>query len=157
MTVVDAKYVELLGPAFSFGGKKALLELTDDGRVILTIIEKKTGLRVATIIDSYARDLRVGGSDSILTIRADGVRRRLDFAADWRGLAVFGLVGAIANAAIARDEGIVDWANRLKAAGADVKFITGGQSAVRILIIAGVLIGVLVLFVAITILLAIPR
>jgi hypothetical protein len=153
-TVVDAKYVELLGRAFSFGGTQALLELTDDGRVILSTIDGKTGQRAATVIDSYAGDLRVRGSNSILTIGANGVRRRLDFAADWRGLAAFGLVGAIANAAIARNEGIVDWANRLKAAGADVKFITGGKSAVRILIITGAIIVALALFLTITTLLA---
>jgi hypothetical protein len=126
-----------------FQQSPAVVELHDDNTFVLNEIDGPTGAITKTVFSVPANQLTVRGSMSMLTIAANGVKKRIDFSPGSRyALAAGGVIGLAISGSLAKKSGIQAWIDQLRAAGADVKF-TGMGSMIAL----GVAIGVLLVIV----------
>lgn len=120
---------------------KAALELMDDDTLVVSKLDKRTGLSLEPIFSAPLHALVASGNRSVLTLNSGGVRRRVDFAERTNGaFALGGAIGLIAATLAAGDGGIVHWVDALRARGVDVKYRKGRAGLIATLVVLVVLV-----------------
>jgi hypothetical protein len=125
----------------------AALELLDDDTLVVSKVDKRTGLSTEPIFSAPLHALVASGYRSVLTLNAGGVRRRVDFAKRTNGaFALGGAIGLIAATLAAGDGGIVHWVDELRARGVDVKYRSGRARLIATLVFLVVIVVVVLGF-----------
>jgi hypothetical protein len=114
---------------------KAAIELMDDDTLVISKVDKRTGLSTEPIFTAPLHALVATGSRSVLTLNSAGVRRRVDFAEPNRGaFAIGGAIGVAVAALAAGDGGIGPWVEALRSRGVEVRYSKGRARQIVVLV-----------------------
>ncbi len=141
MAVILSNRVDLSGGWNQLVGKFGVIELHDSGRFILGRLAPGGTEVTEMYFDLPVTELSVKGANGVLTISAGAVTKRVDFAPDSRAMIAFGLVGALLAADAAKTSGIANWIDAFRHYGVPTKYAPTVNGK-RVLIIAGVAVGV---------------
>ena len=151
MTVTLQQLVTTRLSPTSFGDRKAVIELHDDNRFVMFLIDHKTQARTETLVDAPAASITVGGTQSYLLINDGQRKRRVDFKNPntLTGLAIGGAIGMAVADTVGNTSGIKTWVEALRAHGARIKYSAISTSFKVIMITFGALMLSLVIAVAV--------
>ena len=152
MAIILTQPVTVFDGISQFSAKKAVIELHDDNRFVLAKIDEATGAKTETVMDVPLTALEVGGSQAMLTFKANGVKKRVDFSFGSRAaMALGGVAGMAISGQLAKNSGIGTWVEAFKSRGVPVKFMSFGKmmgisfaivGGIVVIIVIAVVIGV---------------
>jgi hypothetical protein len=143
MAVILSNRVDVSGGWSQLIGNSGLIELHDSGRFILGRLAPGGSHVSEMYFDLPVTELQVKGADGVLTISANGVKKRVDFAPNSRALVGFGLVGALVAANAAKTSGVTTWIDAFRHYGVPTRYAPTFNGK-RMLIIIGVITGIFV-------------
>ena len=145
---VLTKPVQLYAGATMFSATSAAIDIDDERKTFTLSTLDPQGNRIETVFNAPITEVVVKGQGTRLRFLVNGVRRWVDFSIGSSMVQGFGLAGEIAGGVMNRNSGVNEVIAALRAGGADVRYwsywkrigviwgIAGGLVVVMVVIIA---------------------